>query len=122
MFGAAPDDPKGFLKRFSATGFYLDDFSSERGDHPHEKPDSPDVQAAIDRIAKLIAGHEPVAVVGVLKRVEALVQRSIELSGRRETPQRCLRFPYRDDERAQQLYVDGLRSVLAEFGRVIHSP
>ena len=111
-----PDDPKGFLKRFSAAGFYLDDFSSKRGDHPHEKPDSPDVQTAIDRIGELIAEHEPVAVIGVLKRIEALVQRSIESSGRRMTPQRSLRFPHHSNDQAQQLYADGLRSVLAEFG------
>jgi hypothetical protein len=111
-----PQDSLSFLVRFADAGFYLDDFSYHRGDHPHERPQSPDVITAFARLARLIDEHKPVAVIGVLERISGLVERTVATSTRPETPWHCLRFPHSKNRRTQELYANGLRGVLAEFG------
>lgn len=94
----------------------MEDFSPLRGDHPHERPDAPDVRGAVQRISKLVTEHKPAAVVTVLERIAKLVGDAVSSSDRPETPQRVLPFPHFRNPRAQREFAIGLEGVLSEFG------
>jgi len=111
-----PSDPEAFLRRFAGEGFYLDDLSTLRGDHPGDRPDADDVKTSLRRLAGMIDEHRPVVVVGVLDRICSLVERVVALSSEPGTPVRCLPFPYWKSESAKREYQRGLRDVLEEFG------
>lgn len=111
-----PRSCRQFLAAFMKAGFYLDDFSSFRGDHPNERPEAPEVRAAVDRLALLISDHHPVMVLGVLERISYLVAKTVEVSNHPDTPWRCLPFPYHKDAGKQARFTRGLREVLEEVG------
>lgn len=105
-----------FLPAFAGAGFFLEDFSLIQGAKPHLTPKHHEVIGTVKRLAKLVDENAPVAVVGVLREIEGLVQRVVAESGRPDTPVRCLRFPYYKSPSAQRAYQDGLRRVLADHG------
>jgi hypothetical protein len=109
-----PHEASAFLEAFAQAGFYLDDFSRERGDQPAERPDDPDVRAAVKRIAALISSEQPLVVVGVLQRIERLVGDAVERSARPETPWICLPFPNWRSDGVRKAYEAGLRQVLRD--------
>lgn len=78
-------DCKEFLDRFSAEGFYLDDFSVERGKKADDLSKA-ESDAAVTRIAGLITEHRPNAVIGVLESIEHLVRAAVQKSDAPETP------------------------------------
>lgn len=111
-----PREPAAFLSSFGYAGFFLDDYSSRRGDKPAQRADDPDIRDAVIRIAKSISGDAPVYVVGVLLSLEELVAEAVESSTHPETPWRCLPFPHPKNEQGQRRYQEGLREVLGVAG------
>lgn len=107
-----PDDQDSFLARFKEEGFYLHDFSSERGRKPVREPESGEVKASVGRVAELISCERPVVVLGLLRGLLTLVTRSVESSDAPDTPFLCLRFPYHRDEDAKAEYQSELASAL----------
>jgi hypothetical protein len=104
-----------FLTAFQEAGFFLEDFSTKRGDKPARRPDANDTQAAVERVAEMIRHHMPVAVVAVLLSIRALVDRSVRASGA-DVAVRSLEFPHWRDEGTQNRYRRGLAEILREFG------
>ncbi len=110
-----PHDRDAFLAGFRAAGWFLDDLSTLRGDKPHLRPESIDVLASIDRLADIVESMSPEVVVGVLREIEALVRAVVQRPDGRETPWRCLRFPYHKDPDAVATYQQELSDVISEF-------
>jgi hypothetical protein len=111
-----PSGATEFLSAFAGGGFFLEDFSSIRGAKPHLTPQHHEVAGTVRRLAKLVTEYAPVAVVGVLREIEGLVQRVVAESDRPDTPVSSLRFPYYRSPSAQRAYQHGLRRVIAEYG------
>lgn len=85
-----PEEPAAFLRRFAEAGFFLDDFSSKRGDKPASRAEDADVREAVARIAKAISVDGPAVIVGVLRSLERLVAEAVELSAHPGTRWECL--------------------------------
>jgi hypothetical protein len=111
-----PLEPEAFLVRFAGSGFFLDDFSSRRGDKPAQRADDDDVREAVKRIAASITTDEPEFVVGVLLGLSSLVEEAVNASGHPDTPWRCLPFPHPKNEEGQRRYQEGLGAVLRQVG------
>lgn len=111
-----PREPEQFLRRFSQAGFFLDDFSSTRGDKPAARPGDHAVREAVKRLAATISADGPVVVVGVLFSLRPLVREIVEASSRPHTPWECLHFPNPKSKEGQRLYQAGLRNIILEFG------
>ncbi len=107
-----PLDRAAFLERFVEAGFFLDDFSSIRGDKPANRAGDHDVREAIERIAETITSDEPTFVVGVLLGLSDLVEQAVTTSSRPDTPWQCLPFPHPKNEQGQRRYQAGLREIL----------
>jgi hypothetical protein len=117
-----PNDASAFLNAFAAAGFFLDDFSPQRGDQPASRPGEPDVRASVARIAATIDSERPLVVVGVLQRIERLVGEAVEQSQRPETPWICLPFPNWRSDSTRKAYEAALRRVLEDFGLAATPP
>lgn len=111
-----PLEPEAFLTGFAGAGFFLDDFSSRRGDKPAQRADDDDVRDAVNRIAASITTDEPEFVVGVLLGLSSLVEEAIHASAHPDTPWRCLPFPHPKNEEGQRRYQEGLAAVLRHVG------
>ena len=111
-----PAEPADFLRRFAQAGFFLDDFSSQRGDKPAARANDPDVREAVHRIADTISVDAPVVVVGVLRSLSELLAETVEKSTRPDTPWQCLPFPYPRNQSGQRSYQQGLGQIIVEFG------
>lgn len=111
-----PSDAAAFLDAFAAAGFFLDDFSPQRGDQPASRPLDADVRASVARIAATIGDERPLVVVGVLQRIERLVGEAVEQSERPDTPWICLPFPNWRSDSTRKAYESALRRVIEDFG------
>ena len=112
-----PDDRERFLASFRKSGWYLEDFSTIRGDKPHLRPRAPKVVSAIQRLSDFVGQRRPTVVVGVLLEIAPLVSAVIERSECPQTPWRCLRFPYWRSRPAMAAYQEGLRELIGELDR-----
>jgi hypothetical protein len=117
-----PHDANAFLDAFAGAGFFLDDFSSARGDQPAGRPDDPDVRASVARIAQTIGSEQPLVVVGVLQRIERLVGEAVDQSQHPETPWICLPFPNWRSDSTRKAYEAALRHVIEDFDLAATTP
>jgi hypothetical protein len=111
-----PHEAGDFLRAFAEAGFFLDDFSSVRGDKPAERPLDPDVRAGVERIAGSISEQQPLVIVGVLQRIERLLYEAVACSGCPDTPWICLPFPNWRSDGTRKAFEAGLRQVIEDFG------
>jgi hypothetical protein len=111
-----PHEADAFLDAFAAAGFFLDDFSPQRGDQPASRPADAVVRASVARIAATIGSERPLVVVGVLQRIERLLGEAVEQSQRPDTPWICLPFPNWRSDSTRKAYEAALRRVLEDFG------
>lgn len=111
-----PVEPAAFLARFAESGFFLDDFSSRRGDKPAERAGDCDVRAAVKRIAESVTTDHPTIVVGVLVGLSVLVEAAVKASTRPDTRRQCVAFPHPKNDRGQRRYQEGLREILRSVG------
>ena len=110
-----PQGANAFLDAFAAAGFFLDDFSSRRGDQPASRHEDADVRESVARIAEAIGSERPRVVVGVLQRIERLVGEAVEQSQRPETPWICLPFPNWRSDSTRKAYEAALRRVIEDY-------
>jgi hypothetical protein len=111
-----PRQPAAFLRSFAGSGFYLDDFSYDRGAKPAQDRRAPEVREAVQRIADLITQDSPAVVVGVLQSIDTLIDDAVLASAYPDIPCVLLRFPYHKSEAARLSFQDGLRRVVRHYG------
>jgi hypothetical protein len=117
-----PHEADAFLHAFAAAGFFLDDFSAERGDQPASRPEDAEVRQSVARIAAMVGSERPLVVVGVLQRIERLLGEAVEQSQRPETPWICLPFPNWRSDSTRKAYEAALRRVIEDFGLAATPP